>query len=89
MNVFGILLQDPEGRVVEQLRQKYGDSRLYQISETTTLLRTTELAEDVAIAAGIKGEERFATGIVFKLNRAYAGYASRSLWEWLQLAEEE
>lgn len=89
MAIFGILLQDPDSRVIEHLRQQYGSSQLYELSETIILLRTDQLAEDVAIAAKIKGEERFAAGVVFKLNRAYAGYASRSLWEWLRLAEEE
>lgn len=89
MHVFSILIHNPDERVSERLHQKYGSDSLYTISETTILLRTRELAEDVAVAAGIKGEERFVTGVVFKLNRAYAGYTSRSLWEWLRLAETE
>lgn len=89
MNAFGILIHNPDDRVSERLRRKYESDRLYEISATTILVRTTDLAEDVAVAAGIKGEDRFVTGVVFKLDRAYAGYASRSLWEWLQLAETE
>ena len=89
MNVFGILIHDPDERVGDRLRRKYGTESLYEVSPTTILLRTKELTEDVAVAAGIKGKERIVTGVVFKLNRAYAGYTSRSLWQWLQLAETE
>ena len=88
MNAFAILIHEPNPRVPEGLRRKYGSDSLYTITETTFLIRTGELAEDVAVSAGIKGPERFVTGVVFKLNKAYAGYTARSLWEWLRQAEQ-
>ena len=53
-------------------------------------MQTRELTQEVAVRAGIKGEDRIedASGVVFRLNGAYAGFAARSLWEWLGQAEE-
>jgi hypothetical protein len=89
MNTFAVMLQasgDP--RTLDRLNEKYESDNVYRVNATTFLVRTKGLAEDVAVAAGIKGEDRFASGVVFKLNRSYAGFAARSLWEWLQGDEE-
>ena len=87
MNVYAVMLNDSNRDVRVRLEQKYGPDNIYLIGNAF-LVRTTELAEGVAIAAGIKGEDRFATGVVFKLNRAYAGFTARSLWDWLGQAEQ-
>ena len=87
MNVFAVLINEPDDRVLEQLKERYGTENLYLVNTTAILLRTAGLADDIAVSAGIKGGDRFATGVVFKLNRAYAGYTARSLWEWLQEVE--
>lgn len=55
----------------------------YRLSDTLFLVRTPSLAEDVAVATGIKGDNRRFSGVVFKLNEAYAGYYNRTLWDWL------
>ena len=38
------------------------------------------MTQDIAQAAGL-GQAM--TGVVFRLNGAYSGYTSQSLWEWL------
>ena len=43
--------------------------------------------QDVATTAGIKGTNRDANGVVFKLNAAYSGYTRKTLWEWLSDVE--
>lgn len=69
--------------------QQYVDC-CHEITDTSYLVQTKELTQEVAIRAGIKGEDRVEDtfGVVFRLNGAYAGFAARSLWEWLGQAEE-
>ncbi|MYA65431.1 MAG: hypothetical protein F4139_14210 [Gemmatimonadetes bacterium] len=88
MNAFAVMIQDPEAPTYDRLNQKYDPANVYRVNKMTFLVRTKQLAEDVSVVAGIKGDERFVSGVVFKLNRYYAGYASRSLWEWLQEDEK-
>ena len=87
MNVFAVMIHEPDKHVLQRLAAEYGDGNVYPIASTTLLVQTKDLAEQVAVAAGIKGEERSVSGIVFKLNRAYAGFTSRALWEWLTQVE--
>ena len=88
-NAFAVLLQKPDDRTPVRLTEKYEHDNVYRINDMTFLVRTKkQLADDVAVVAGIKGDERFVSGVVFKLNQAYAGYSARSLWEWLQEGEE-
>ena len=84
--VFAVVLNTPNEQSTNRLGNAYPD--MYQLNETVSLVRTSGLAETVANAAGIKGENRFASGVVFKLNRAYSGYTGRSVWEWLQREED-
>ena len=88
MNTFAVMIREPDARTLESLNDQYEPDNVYQINSTTFLVRTRQLAEAVSVAAGIKGEDRFASGVVFRLNRSYAGYTARSLWEWLQEGEE-
>ena len=88
MNTFAVMIREPEARTLESLNDQYEPDNVYRINSTTFLVRTKQLAEAVSVAAGIKGEDGFASGVVFKLNRSYAGYTARSLWEWLQEGEE-
>lgn len=48
-----------------------------------------DVSENVAVAAGIKGEQRRTSGVVFRLNGSYSGFTKRTLWEWLNDAAEE
>ena len=86
MNVFAVMIQGQEGPsdVYDRLSEEYGTAKVYPVNDLTILVRTKRLAEDVSVVAGIKGKDRSVSGVVFKLNRYYAGYAARSLWEWLQ-----
>ena len=85
MNTFAVMPREPDARTRDGLNEKYESTNVYRINDVTFLVRTKQLAEDVSRAAGIKG---FISGVVFKLNRSYAGHASRSLWEWLREDEE-
>ena len=89
MRTFAIALNEANPDVVERIEGKYPDH--YRITDTLFLIADDVIAEKVATTVGIKGNDRIenARGVVFKLNGAYSGYSSRSLWEWLTAAEEK
>lgn len=86
--VFAVTLEHPSDDAWARLQNAYRDQH-YLLSDTVALVRTNGLANDVAVTVGIKGDNRVAGGVVFKLNRAYAGYTDRKVWEWLKLGEDE
>lgn len=88
MPVFSIVLSESNAQLVERIEDKY--PHCYKFNDLVYLVEGDFLAEEVAVEVGIKGDDRVekALGAVFKLNRSYAGYASRSLWDWLLRSEE-
>lgn len=88
MSIHIVLLTEPNDEVAARIKEKYPEC--HQVTDTGFLVQSREITQDVAMKAGIKGENRVedAGGVVFKLNGAYSGFASRALWEWLGQAEE-
>ena len=88
MPVHIVLLTQPNKEVVARIRKAYPDR--HQVTTTCFLVQSKQITQDIAINIGLKGEARVegAVGVVFKLNGAYSGYATRALWEWLSQAEE-
>lgn len=89
MAMHAIVLWESNPHVATRIAEKY--PLHYEVNKTFFLVHSPEISEKVAIAAGIKGEDQVddALGVVFKLNGAYAGYAPRSIWEWLSTEEEK
>ncbi len=85
--LFVIVLEKPNSEVANLIKERYPEC--YEFSDTVFLISQDSLTETIAQEVKIKGDDRIeaATGAVFKLNGAYAGYASRSLWEWLEKTE--
>lgn len=82
MSAFAVVFTDPSPRAAEHLRAAFADA--YElVPDTVYLVRSDQLSADVAERAGIKSDDRVSRGAVFKLNHAYSGFTSRSLWEWL------
>ena len=83
-----IVLTSPNENLASRIQETYPDS--YEVSQTCYLVQSKDITQKVATAVGIKGKNRVAdsSGAVFRLSGAYAGYASRALWEWLDQAEE-
>ena len=81
--IFAVLLDKPDVRVKERLDKHYAN--IHQHTQTFLLVPVEASVStlDVAKHAGIKGENRDVTGVVFKLNAAYSGYTKKDLWEWL------
>ncbi len=87
--VYAVLLEEPSSESFERLRKTYADN-FYEMTPTSGFVRTDALTRTIAEKAGIKDEqEQIASGVVFRLNKAYSGFADRALWEWLRQAEED
>lgn len=89
MNIFAIVLSEDNPEVAQRIGEEYPNS--YSLTKTFFLVQSNSIAEDVAVAAGIKGDRKIenARGVVFKLNGSYSGFTRSSLWDWLQQAQEQ
>ena len=89
MSIFAIILKERNEEVTNLIEESYPDN--YPLSDSVFLVSRDTLADKIAKEIKIKGDDRIedALGVVFKLSGAYAGYASRALWEWLDKVEEE
>lgn len=92
MQTFVVLLHSPPidasaaARIPDKL--KAAGFEVYSFSDNAIIARAeSALSKDVAGAAGLSSAGRM-PGIVFKLNRAYSGFAESSLWEWLDMHGE-
>lgn len=87
--MYAIVLDAPEPEVEGRLKQHYDN--VFKHTDTFFLVvgNVYDVSENVAVAAGIKGEQRRASGVVFRLNGSYSGFTKRTLWEWLNDAAEE
>ena len=72
---------------MERIQAEYPD--YHQLSSTLFLVKSKSIAEKVAQAVGIKGDDSIQSGVVFRLNHSYAGFTSRALWDWLEQAEAQ
>lgn len=89
MSVFAVVLDAQNPQAVERIQEKYPEH--LKLNDTLFLVNSNAIAEKVAHAVGIKGEEdeRIQSGVVFRLNHSYSGYTSRALWDWLEKVEAE
>ena len=88
MSVFMVCLSDgPLAELADRIKSNYPDR--FKLSQRVYLVRSNSISDYVAQNVGVKGPDRIdeSTGIVFKLGPAYAGFHSRSVWEWLSLGE--
>lgn len=87
--MYAIVLDGPEPDVEARLKQRYDN--VFKHTDTLFLVvgNVSDVSENVAVAAGIKGEQQCASGVVFRLNGSYSGFTKRTLWEWLDDVAEE
>jgi hypothetical protein len=91
MSVYAVMLKRGVSEVKRRILSKYEIGKdLYEFSDTLLFIHDDSLAEHIAKEIGIKGDSKIsgASGVVFRLNSAYAGFADRSLWEWLKKVQE-
>ena len=81
--IFAVVLDEPQPKIEERIEKNY--ARPHRYTDTFYLLAVDQhvSTDDAAIKLGIKGTNRDATGVVFKLNAAYSGFTHKDLWEWL------
>ena len=81
--IYAVALDSPSSLAEERLRSTY--SQVFKQHDNLLLVvgNASDVSEDIAVAAGIKGDERAVAGVVFRLNGSYSGYTKRTLWEWL------
>ena len=86
--IYAVALDNPEPAVEGRLKERY--TKVFKQTDTLILVvgGANDVSEDVAVAAGIKGDQREVGGVVFRLNGSYSGYTKRTLWEWLQDATD-
>jgi len=88
MSVFAVVLDEPNPEVAARIQDQYPGH--YRLNDTLFLVSSHEVAEKVAQAVGITGDQssHLQSGVVFRLNHYYSGFTSRTLWEWLEQAEK-
>ena len=88
MQTFIVLLHTPPlGDAASEVPQKLKAAgfEVYDFADNAFLARAKgAISKDVAQAAGLTSGGGV-PGIVFKLNRAYAGFTEAPLWEWLDM----
>ena len=74
----------PSREVARRIKEQY--PRHYRPQKGVFLVQSDIVADRIAAAVGLRDEGRVegANGVVLKLNGTYAGYASNSLWDWLE-----
>ena len=93
MQTFVVLLHSPplkDGASAAEIKSKLkeADFDVYGFAENVLIARAEKaLTSDVVRAAGLSSAGGV-PGVVFKLNRAYAGYTETPLWEWLDMHSE-
>ena len=89
-NLFAVVLTKEQERGAARLRRAYPESAIFQLDENAFVITGDTLSSDVARAAGVgrDSDDEGIRGVVFKLNGSYSGFATPSLWEWLEKAEE-
>ena len=82
--IYAVALDSPAPGVEGRLKDRFAN--VFKHTDTLLLVvgGASDLSEDVAVAAGIKGDGREVNGVVFRLNGSYSGFTKRTLWEWLQ-----
>ena len=89
MAVFAIVFKESSPQAQQRVQKAYPDC--FQLSPTFTVVTTKDVSETVANRAGIQGDDRVedVSGVVFKLQKTYSGYTTRTLWEWLEQHESD
>jgi len=82
--MYAVALDQPAPTVEKRLKEHYASVFKHTNSFYLVVGGVNDVAEDVAMAAGIKGEQRHFSGVVFRLDGSYSGYTRGALWEWLK-----
>ena len=97
MPVYSVILFKPNKKIFDKIESTYDKTNRYRINEKSYLIADkTSLVDKIATKLGLDGTDKSRlateseppTGVVFALKKDfYQGYASKTLWEWLELKE--
>lgn len=90
MAIHLVILLEPNEDVDLRIDTTY--PRRLRYSRTLYLLEADELAEEVAVSLGIKGDNRIpeVSGFVLSTEAySYSGYTTRGLWDWFKSVEKK
>ena len=88
-SIFVVILAEGQDAGAERLRKMYPTA--YELAGNVFFIAEDEaLTGTVAKALGLTKEdaESGIRGAVFRLNGSYTGFTRRTLWEWLEKAED-
>ncbi|MCY4512002.1 MAG: hypothetical protein OXG35_34310 [Acidobacteria bacterium] len=88
---FAVLLTDtdPDARAKCRSRLRTAFPDAHELNDSAFLVSGALLTNQVAEKVGIKGDDRWCAGVVFKISRYYSGYTDGDTWEWLKRTEED
>lgn len=90
MTYFIVLVDKSEhvDLIKNKLQKSYELTYSHHSINNVFFVASRHTAEEISKSIGITKKEDGCTGAIFKLSPAYAGYSSRSLWDWLGQVED-
>ena len=79
-----VIFDKPSPEAETRLKAHYPDHYSYHSDAPAYLVHYEGISEQIAKTVGMSGDDKSATGVVFKLNFAFSGYTNGAIWEWLQ-----
>jgi hypothetical protein len=86
--LYAVMFDKDDRKLRSELVRQFGDDNVYEVSETTYMVSTTEEAEAIPGRLGLEGDAipSTSTGVlVFSLNGSYSGYFRDSAWDWIEV----
>ena len=85
--LYAVMLDKGDRKLKAELDRQFGPDDVYEVSQTTYIVWTTDDAKAIPGRLGLEGDALPAshTGVlVFSLNGSYSGYFRGSAWEWIE-----
>ena len=83
MRTYAIVFTEPGPKSVERLKSEAEPAPYELLPGSVYLVKSFLSSDEIARLVGIKGDDRDAAGVVFRLGTGYAGFTKKALWEWL------
>ncbi len=88
MAIFLIVLDEDNEEFEARVKTLYPPPQSHKISDLTYFVQSNETSNAIAEKLGLRETVGLiVTGVVYRLNGAYAGYTFKSTWDWLEQAE--
>ncbi len=93
--LFAVVLTDEQDTGAANIENSFTETDWHRLRDGVYVVAHAGLSRDIAIRAGIfenveeGSKPGKVSGVVFKLNGAYTGYANQAIWEWLEEAGKE